>query len=153
MGLHRKIRCDIERVQAIALAHPLSAERSVAPAYLRHSWTSGERVALAIVSIERCGCLGETPLWHSSVSIWSKSTHRRIDDEHLAFVLAETLLDGVGVPDTLWWWNPDKYVGHLRSHLSPSDSPEQVPPSMPGPADHDEPGLWYVRRVALDQPV
>lgn len=148
MSLIRKLRSDVPIMQATAVRWPLSATGTggIDPR-LRRAWRSGDRAATAILTVERCGCLDDVPLWHASVSLYSLATRQRLDDGERAFTIAETLLDNVGISDTLWWWNPDSLVGHLRSHLGAADRPERVPPSVSGPADHDEPGLWYRRRV------
>lgn len=97
------------------------------------------------MSVESCGCLAETPLWHVSVSVWSLVTRAKMPDEVTALAVCEAMLTGVGQERSLWWWNPAVRVGHLRSHLTAAEA-LAVPPHVPGPEDHQEDGEWYDRK-------
>lgn len=53
------------------------------------------------------------PVWHVSVSAWS----RREERSHQPAICereAVKLLRGVGSDREWWWWNPDVLIGHLR---------------------------------------
>lgn len=68
------------------------------------------------------------PVWHCSVSVWSKDRATKRDAPTQAEAEAVKLLRGVGDPDReWWWWNPDVLVGHLRVPVTPAEY-EQVPP-------------------------
>lgn len=137
------IREHAAAMQRRAIAHPLDAGE-MPTIQAQWSYDGGARGVLGSMSVESCGCLSETPLWHVSVSAWSLITRKKLDDEGVARAACEALLTGVGSVDSLWWWNPNARVGHLRSHLTAAEA-HAVPAHIPGPEDHQEDGEWYRR--------
>lgn len=139
------IRHDAEIMQRRAIARPIDVGEMPT---IQEQWGygGGARAVLGSMSVESCGCLSETPIWHVSVSAWSLITRRKLDDEATTRAACEAMLHGVGSVDSLWWWNPDVRVGHLRSHLTGAEA-HAVPAHIPGPEDHQEDGEWYRRAV------
>jgi hypothetical protein len=61
------------------------------------------------------------PVWHVSVSVWSRR-NQRLDLPRIAETAAVRLLAGVGGDREWWLWNPDVRVGHLRVALTSEES-------------------------------
>jgi hypothetical protein len=84
------------------------------------------------------------PVWHVSISVWSKDRTTKRDAPDQAEAEAVKLLRGVGDPDREWWiWNPDALVGHLRVPVTPAEY-KQVPPGC-AVADAGETGPLRAR--------
>lgn len=54
------------------------------------------------------------PVWHVSVSAWSRRTEQRQNVPKVCEHDAVRLLRGVGSDREWWWWNPAELIGHLR---------------------------------------
>lgn len=133
-------------MQDVAMKHPLEPSGRNMVRYQWH-WAAGQRTGLASMSVESCGCLSETPLWHVSVSVWSK-LGVKVNDPAAALAAAEALLHGVGSEDSLWYWHDvPVLIGHLRSHLTTGEA-QHVPDHQAGSEDHEEDGEWYKRRLS-----
>ena len=72
------------------------------------------------------------PVWHLSVSAWSRRGER-VSVPDLAEKEAIRQLCGVGGDREWWIWNADALVGHLRVAITPEEN-DQLPPGM---AEHD----------------
>lgn len=72
------------------------------------------------------------PVWHVSVSAWSRRTEQRQDVPQIAEREAIKLLRGVG-GDREWWLWPGSLVGHLRVALTEAEA-ATLPPWC-GPVD------------------
>lgn len=136
----------VETLIERALAFPLNAGEQPSPFHGMVVPITNERTRYAqvLLTTERCGCLGETPLWHCSIVIRSTIVRSFQNREDQARRIAEELLDGRGEPRALWYWNADKRVGHLRTHAT-ADEAALIPPSDALADDHDELGDWYER--------
>lgn len=140
-----QIKLEAVALQRRAVAEPLDAG-NVPDIQQQWDYHQGTRAVLGSMSVESCGCLSETPLWHVSVSCWSLITRHKLADEDVTRAVCEALLSGVGQVDSLWWWNPARSVGHLRTHLTPAEA-HATAPHIAGPEDHQEDGEWYQRTV------
>lgn len=67
------------------------------------------------------------PVWHVSLSVWSKDGARKLDLPQLAEQEGVRLLAGVGGQVEWWWWNPVVRVGHLRVALTVAENAEVAP--------------------------
>jgi hypothetical protein len=68
------------------------------------------------------------PVWHVSISVWSKDRKAKRSAPDQAEMEAVKLLRGVGDPEREWWiWNPVAMVGHLRVPVTAVEY-AQVPP-------------------------
>ena len=72
------------------------------------------------------------PVWHVSVSAWSRRS-QRVSAPAVAEKEAIRCLRGVGGDREWWIWNEEAKVGHLRVAVT-VDEFAQVPP---GVAEHD----------------
>lgn len=72
------------------------------------------------------------PVWHVSVSVWSRAGEQ-VDAPAIAEAEAVRCLRGVGGSREWWTWNPAARVGHLRVGVTPDEN-EALPPGI---AVHD----------------
>jgi hypothetical protein len=72
------------------------------------------------------------PVWHVSVSAWSRRTEQKQDVPGICEREAVKLLRGVGGGREWWTW-PESLVGHLRVALTEAEY-AQLPPWQ-GPVD------------------
>ena len=68
------------------------------------------------------------PVWHVSVSAWSKRDER-VSVPELAEKEAGRCLRGVGGDREWWIWNEEAKVGHLRVAVTP-DEASLMPPGV-----------------------
>lgn len=61
------------------------------------------------------------PVWHVSVSVWSRRLDM-VDQPKLAEREAVRCLLGVGGEREWWTWNPAARVGHLRVAVTPGEN-------------------------------
>lgn len=61
------------------------------------------------------------PVWHVSVSAWSRRTETKQEIPGLCEREAVKLLRGVGGQREWWIWNPEARVGHLRVGLTEAE--------------------------------
>jgi hypothetical protein len=54
------------------------------------------------------------PVWHVSVSAWSRRTEKRVSVPQVCEREAVRLLRGVGGENEWWMWNAGALIGHLR---------------------------------------
>lgn len=72
------------------------------------------------------------PVWHLSVSVWSRRGEQ-VSVPEVAEKEAVKCLRGVGGDREWWVWNEDMKVGHLRVAVTPEEY-DRIPP---GCAVHD----------------
>ena len=68
------------------------------------------------------------PVWHVSVSAWSRH-EKRTSSPVICEKAAIELLRGVGGDQEWWWWNPDALVGHLRVGVTEAEL-DSMPPGQ-----------------------
>ena len=61
------------------------------------------------------------PVWHVSVSAWSRRTEQRQDVPQVCERDAIRLLRGVGGDREWWHWNREELIGHLRTGLTEAE--------------------------------
>lgn len=69
------------------------------------------------------------PVWHVSVSAWSRRTNTRQRVPGVCEREAVRLLAGVGGDREWWRWNPAALVGHLRVAVTGAEN-AQIPPGL-----------------------
>lgn len=62
------------------------------------------------------------PVWHVSVSAWSRRTETRLDVPQVCEREAVKSLRGVGGDREWWFWNADALIGHLRVGVTDEES-------------------------------
>ena len=62
------------------------------------------------------------PVWHVSVSAWSRRTEQRQDVPQVCEREAVKLLRGAGSDREWWWWNQEALIGHLRVGVDGAES-------------------------------
>lgn len=67
------------------------------------------------------------PVWHVSVSAWSRRTEQRQAVPQVCEREAVRLLHRVGGSREWWWWNPEALIGHLRVGLTEAEFAELPP--------------------------
>lgn len=70
------------------------------------------------------------PVWHVSVSAWSRRTETRLDVPQVCEREAVKALRGVGGQREWWIWNQAALIGHLR--IGVTDAEFEVMPEPPG---------------------
>jgi hypothetical protein len=83
------------------------------------------------------------PVWHVSVSAWSRRTEQRQDVPQVCERDAVRLLRGVGSAREWWWWNPEALIGHLRVGVTEAEFAEL--PQMQAIDDAGETGPERLR--------
>lgn len=86
------------------------------------------------------------PVWHVSVSAWSRRTDTRQDVPQVCERDSVRLLRGVGGGREWWWWNAAELIGHLRVGLTPAEY-ATLPPWTGPTDDAGEPGPERPRTV------
>ena len=72
------------------------------------------------------------PVWHLSVSVWSRRGEL-VSVPALAEKEAIRCLRGVGGDREWWFWNEDALIGHLRVAVTPAEN-DALPCGL---AEHD----------------
>jgi hypothetical protein len=62
------------------------------------------------------------PVWHVSVSAWSRRTEARLDVPQVCEREAVKLLRGVGGDREWWFWNAETLIGHLRVGITEAEN-------------------------------
>lgn len=73
------------------------------------------------------------PVWHLSISVWSKRGEHVVSVPKVAEAEAIKLLRGVGGDREWWIYRQESKVGHLRVAVTPEEF-EQMPGGI---AEHD----------------
>jgi hypothetical protein len=61
------------------------------------------------------------PVWHVSVSAWSRRTETRLDVPQVCEREAIRVLRGAGGEREWWYWNRATLIGHLRIGLTDAE--------------------------------
>jgi hypothetical protein len=79
------------------------------------------------------------PVWHVSVSVWSRRTETRLDVPQVCEKDAIRLLRGVGGGREWWHWNAETLIGHLRVGITDEEN-AAIPWCSGVPGDAGESG-------------